>query len=462
MIDKCKNISIKAQYPESSAEEAIVSNQSYPKGSVLKAIDIPCYNYQWYKISGSNVPIPVAGGYNSDIEITESNVTYKVVYSNKRHLVTINTDPSNNQYGSAEIVNPTQDNKYEACEPIELKATPHDSCYYFVKWVEKKGEQTKDITTTQTQGYTCSTTGGVNTLEVVVDTIATYTAHFERKQYTITANVQADTDGFEHGEAKVNGATSVTLDCASDLTATLTATPEACYYLKHWIKHVEGQADDTISASTPTNGVYTLEVPVSEDATYTAVFKKLKYKITAEVEEGQNTLGTVKSPTDSTDCDEHVTLIATATDCSEFVHWYRMDGENKVTFTPESYGDAISCQTNGKTDTLVVKADANEKYIAVFKQLKYKITAEVEDGQNTLGSVEYPTDLIECGENVTLTATATDCSEFVQWYRMDNGNKVTFTPESVGDAISCQTNGKTDTLVVKADANETYIAVLRN
>ena len=181
VIDKCKNVVINAQYPGNTNESTVASSQSYPKGSTLHAETVECYHYQWYK-NGS----PVAGGYNNDIEVTESNATYKVVYFKKVHEITTQTNPDNGEYGSATIVNSTANNKYESCSTITLKAIPKGSCYYFDKWIESKNGATKEISPSNNQGYTCSTTGGVNSLEVTVDTTATYTAYFIENKVDVT------------------------------------------------------------------------------------------------------------------------------------------------------------------------------------------------------------------------------------------------------------------------------------
>ena len=121
VIDKCDNIWIKVKFTGSTPSETIlVSGVDYPKGTVLHAPSIDCYDYEW-QIAGSSLNAVK----NKDIEITSTNITYSLVYSIKQYNVTAY---SNDQVIGTKTVN--------CGESVTLTAKPSSVCYKLSRWVD--------------------------------------------------------------------------------------------------------------------------------------------------------------------------------------------------------------------------------------------------------------------------------------------------------------------------------------
>lgn len=129
VIDKCDNIWIKVKFTGSTPSETIlVSGVDYPKGTVLHAPSIDCYDYEW-QVAGSSLNAVK----NKDIEITSTNVTYSLVYIIKQYNVTAySNDQANDQViGTISPVSKT----VNCGESVTLTATPA-VCYKLSRWVD--------------------------------------------------------------------------------------------------------------------------------------------------------------------------------------------------------------------------------------------------------------------------------------------------------------------------------------
>lgn len=123
VIDKCTNVTIKVQYPGDNSA-TVLENNSYPKGTILKAKEIDCYDYEW-RIAGGTLNAVK----NKDIEITSTNVTYSLVYIIKQYNVTAY---SNDQViGTISPVSKT----VNCGESVTLTAKPA-VCYKLSRWVD--------------------------------------------------------------------------------------------------------------------------------------------------------------------------------------------------------------------------------------------------------------------------------------------------------------------------------------
>lgn len=132
VIDKCDNIGIKVKFEDSNpSETTLVRGADYPKGTVLHAPSIDCYDYEW-RIAGGTLNAVK----NKDIEITSTNVTYSLVYIIKQYNVTAYSNDqvigSNDQViGTISPVSKT----VNCGESVMLTATPA-VCYKLSRWVD--------------------------------------------------------------------------------------------------------------------------------------------------------------------------------------------------------------------------------------------------------------------------------------------------------------------------------------
>lgn len=125
VIDKCDNIRIKVKFTGSTPSETIlVSGVDYPKGTVLHAPSIDCYDYEW-RIAGGTLNAVK----NKDIEITSTHITYSLVYIIKQYNVTA--------YFNDQVIGTISPvSKTVNCgESVTLTATPA-VCYKLSRWVD--------------------------------------------------------------------------------------------------------------------------------------------------------------------------------------------------------------------------------------------------------------------------------------------------------------------------------------
>ena len=238
---------------------------------------------------------------------------------------------------------------------VTLVATPQNG-YEFVNWT--KGETV--VSTNATYAFTPAET-------------ATYKANFAINTYEINVSVNGNGGTASANVTTVNHGGSVTL----------TAQAKEGYHFVNW----------TTKDGTEVSTSVTYTVSATADATYVANFAKNTYTITAIAGEG----GSASIGTETNITVEHgtsVTLVATPSVGYRFVNWTTKDGAEVST-----------------SATYTVSATANATYTANFEKITYTIKATAGNG----GSVSPTTSTVEHGTSVTLTATANDGYEFVNW-----------------------------------------------
>ena len=188
---------------------------------------------------------------------------------------------------------------------------------------------------------------------------------------TSTTTITLVADPTQGGSFTVGGVATTGGSYATGSTQTIVAVPAADYRFDKWLD------DNTLAASRS----YT--VPAT-DATLTASFVRT-YNATANAGEG----GSASVSPATADENGTFTFTATANDCYNFVQW--SDGSTDATHT--------------------VTADADKNLTATFAINSYTVTT----GSYTGGTVTAPATTVNCGENITVTATAADHYHFVQW-----------------------------------------------
>ena len=166
-------------------------------------------------------------------------------------------------------------NTYDCGATCTLVATA-DACHTFVNWTEGS-------TVVSTDASYSFTVSGARTL----------TANFSLNTYAITATA-GDGGSVEGGN---------TYDCGA--TATLVASADACHTFVNW---TEGSTVVSTDAS--------YSFTVSGARTLTANFSLNTYAITATAGDGGSVTGS-----NTYDCGETATLVATADGCHNFVNW---------------------------------------------------------------------------------------------------------------------------------------------
>ncbi len=271
-------------------------------------------------------------------------------------------------------------------------------------------------------------------------------------QYTITANVNDVVRGSVSGGATADILTNVTL----------TATANYGYHFACW---------------TDWNTENPRTVLVTEDTTYTAVFEKNTYTITAQ--SANSIQGYVSAPVQAEYLDE-VTLTATSEYNYHFTRWNDGNTDNPriVTITRDTtfiaeftadpvlvlksfntsmgsvsgggqykpntectisataqYGYHFTKWNDGNTDNpRTVKVTQDITYTAYFAPNQYTISADVSDAERGSVSGGMTTDYLN---NVTLTATADYGYHFAHWtdWNTDNPRTVQVTEDKTYTAV---------------------------
>lgn len=210
------------------------------------------------------------------------------------------------------------------------------------------------------------------TIQIVAVADTTLTATFAINTYTIAATAA------EHGT--VNGVPAEAVDYGTEVT--LTAVPEAGYHFLAWLA-----GTDTVSMENP------FTFTAISDTTLTAVFEaNIAGTFTVSVD-FDATMGTVEGiPTDAVDSASVVTLTAVAAEHYHFVEW--------------STGDT--------TATINVTVVSDTTLTALFAIDQHTVSAIATPAE--AGSVEgVPTEAVDYGSIVTLTAVAAEGYHFVEW-----------------------------------------------
>ncbi|WP_183084330.1 InlB B-repeat-containing protein, partial [Mesotoga sp. HF07.pep.5.2.highcov] len=167
------------------------------------------------------------------------------------------------------------------------------------------------------------------------------------------------------------------------------------------------------------------------DVDLVAVFtlKTFEVTVTAEPEEGG-----VVSGGGTYDCGSEVTVVATPADCYDFDGWFV--GETLVSEDAEY--------------TFTAEADVDLVAVFTLKTFEVTVTAEPEEGGVVSGGGTY-----DCGTEVTVTAEADECYDFVGWFvgetLVSEDAEYTFTAEADVDLVAVFT---IKTYVVTSTAGE--------
>ncbi len=212
------------------------------------------------------------------------------------------------------------------------------------------------------------------TIQVVAVADTTLTATFAINQYTVAATAMPAEAG------TVNGVPAEAVDYGTEVT--LTAVSEAGYHFLAWLA-----GTDTVSMENP------FTFTAISDTTLTAVFEaNIAGTFTVSVD-FDATMGTVEGiPTDAVDSASVVTLTAVAAEHYHFVEW--------------STGDT--------TATINVTVVSDTTLTALFAIDQHTVSAIATPAE--AGSVEgVPTEAVDYGSIVTLTAVAAEGYHFVEW-----------------------------------------------
>ena len=251
--------------------------------------------------------------------------------------------------------------------------------------------------------------GSDNPLEFVVNANRAFVAHF-RQEYTVTVSVTPEEGGTAAGGGVYVYGTE----------ATVVATPADCYDFDGWFV-------GDILVSEDAEYTFTAEADVDLVAVFT--LKTFEVTVTAEPEEGG-----VVSGGGTYDCGTEVTVVATPSDCYDFDGWFV--GETLVSEDAEY--------------TFTAEADVDLVAVFTLKTFEVTVTAEPEEGGVVSGGGTY-----DCGTEVTVTAEADECYDFVGWFvgetLVSEDAEYTFTAEADVDLVAVFT---IKTYVVTSTAGE--------
>ncbi len=339
------------------------------------------------------------------------NLTLVAQFAEEHHdpvYYTVTVVSANNAMGSA-----AGGGVYEEYTPIQISATANNG-YGFERWNDNNTDNPRTITVTGDITYTAYFTANSYTITVNPDDVAhgitngggtydfgttatisataaegyhftqwndgntqnprtvnvtgnaTYTAMFALNNYQVVVNPNNAAYGSTTGSGSYNYGTQITIS----------ATPNIGYEFTQW--------NDGNTQNPRT-------VTVTGNATYTATFTALSYTLTV-VPDNNNHGSTTGSGTYTYGAT--ATLTASAAEGYTFQRWN--DGNTQATRTVTVMGDAI--------------------YTAYFVTNSYQITVTANNPAygNTTGSGAY-----SYGEQVSISATASEGHTFSQW---DDGN----------------------------------------
>lgn len=287
--------------------------------------------------------------------IVTGNATYTACFVTEapsEYTITTGVMPEN----SGEV---TGGGTYTAGETATLEAIAYNG-YSFSQWQDGNSDNPRTIIVTQN---------------------ATYTATFERNQYTINTEVTPENSGTVEGGGTYYYGEQTTLK----------ATANEGFIFKEW--------QDGVTTNPRT-------VTVIGDATYTAAFDRTTCTVTVQANPegwgsvtggGQYTFG------------ETCTVIATANEGYQFVNWENEIGEH------QSYEPIYSFEVTGDI-TLI--ADFAEVGACIIRVL-----IDPEDAGTATGAGAY-----DYGQECTLKAFAKLGYHFVNWTRKETGEVVCEVP----------------------------------
>ncbi|MCL2042180.1 MAG: leucine-rich repeat protein, partial [Bacteroidales bacterium] len=260
----------------------------------------------------------------------------------------------------------TGDGTYDCGDEVTVEATP-TTCYSFVEWQDGNGNFVSTA----------------NPLVFYIDQDTTLVAIFEIIEYDVITMANP----VEGTAAITSPNSSGTYDCDDEIT--VEATPTICYDFVEW----QDGNGNFVSDDNPFTFV------IDQDTTLVAVFIIKEYDviiIAANPIEGSVT-------GDGTyDCGDEVTVEATPTICYSFVEWQDGNGNFVSTANP-----------------LVFYIDQDTTLVAIFEIIKYDVITIADPIEGSVTGA----DTYDCGDEVTVEATATICYDFVEW-RDDNNDFV--------------------------------------
>ena len=331
----------------------ITGGGQYVNGKKQSLVATPNYGYKFVKWQKDGEDF--SGNTTTTINIiVAADATYTALFEKESYTITTSVNDSN--YGTI-----TLGNTYLYQDEVTLTATSNYG-YILTKW-QKDG-----------QDFTGNT---VNPLSITVTADAEYTAIFEKESYTITTEVNNSNYG-----TVTSSSTYLYQDEVS-----LTATPNYGYYFVKWQKDSNDFTGNTTAI---------INVTVTADATYTAIFDKLSYTITTNVNDSN--MGSVTAG-DTYLYQTEITITATPNEHYQFDNWLK----NGETFT------------NNTSNPLIIPVTANDTYTAVFSYKRFIIT--IENFSYNEGSVNIVSGEYQENEQLTLTATPNTGAKFFYWLK---------------------------------------------
>ncbi|MBP5370331.1 MAG: C10 family peptidase, partial [Bacteroidales bacterium] len=355
--------------------------------------------YQWFAINDDRTFIITADMFNENLlsgtfdvcfnvdyidqpDVLAADNTYCITVTREVPEFTVEVVSANDKQGSARAL--TDNATYTLGASVTAIASP-ETGYKFVKWTIDEEEVSTDAE------YTFTATRNVNIQAI-----------FEPLQYTV--NVVVGENGTVEGAKTYNYGEN----------ATVTISANEGYKFVGF---------ENIDATEPT-----LTFIVTNDTTFTAVFKKI-LNVTASANVDNAGTVTVNPEGEILEGDE-VTVTATVNKGYNFVNW--MVGDNEVSDNPE--------YTFNVTDNIAL--------VANFEPIQYTVNVVVGENGTVTGDGIY-----NFGENATVTVTANEGYKFVGFENIET------TEPTLKFTV---TNDTTFTAIFKKILNVTAVANVEN
>ena len=288
---------------------------------------------------------------------------------------------------------------------VDVKATPN-AAYYFVKWNDEEAINSNVAVTTS---YTAPANG---TYEA-----ASLTANFAINTYTITATANDNNMGTVSGSGTYN----------EDAQVNLTATPNTGYHFVNWTK---------TGVVVSTTATYNFNATAETAGDYIANFAINTYTLTLATDPTNGLQGTLDVVRNN---NNELPAGVTGT----YPNYTVNEGVNvPLVIAPTTHYHLVSLI--GGTNQPITYSD-NHASIAVVKDTTITATFSIDTyvitaaaNNSTLGTVSGG-GTYNHGVTVTLTATATDSTHFVNWTKEGETNPVSttatynFTAEAAGN-----------------------------
>ena len=332
---------------------SVTAGDTYVQDTSIILIAAQNYGYKFTKWQKDGQDF--SGNTSASIKITvTADATYTAIFEKESYTLT--TEVNNSNYGSV-----TSSNAYLYQDEVSLTATPSYG-YKLAKW-QKDGEDFENNATA--------------TISVTVTANATYTAIFEKTNFTITTGVNNSNYG------SVTASNSYLYQAETSLIA----TPNYGYYFVKWQKDEQDFSGNTTA---------TVNITVTANATYTAIFEKTSFTITTDVSD--SAMGAV-SVGGTYLYQTEITLTATPNEHCVFVNWLKN-------------GESFEGNTS---NPLSIAVTADDTYTAVFGERKFSVT--IVNLTNDAGSVNVASGDYFENSQLTLTATPNTGAKFFYWLK---------------------------------------------